>query len=187
MKNKINNKQVVYKQKKFHWKTIKLIILISILLFSKSSYSTLNVMNKDTKYYLEMYGVVLLNNNIENEKKKLIDSVEVEILSLDKKFLGSTISNEKGQCYFRLPLNEQYILKVSKKGLVTKLINVDTRINKEDFKKYNLPFEIEMYEEIKELEILLLKEPIAAIKYNLFINDFDYNQKLPRISWAFSM
>jgi hypothetical protein len=153
-------------------------ILIIFFISAKSELiSKENSLNESKRNYLEMYGVIKLNEMFVIEGKKYIDSAEVEILNSDGKVLSSIQSNEAGQCFFRLPLNEQFILKVSKKGLVSKIINVDTHTSNEELKKYNLPFEIEMYEEIKDLEILLLREAIASVKYNYYINDFDYNYK----------
>lgn len=177
MKNKINNAAFINKPKLFHWKFILLITLISVILFSKPTYSNSILSNKGPKYYLEMHGIVIQNKGFEMNNKTYIDSAEVGIYDLDNKLMGSLLSNKRGHCYFRLPLNEQYVLKVSKEGLITKTINVDTRIKDENINKYILPFEIEMFEKINDLEIQILKEPIAKVNYNEFINEFDYNYK----------
>jgi hypothetical protein len=158
---------------------ISRISIVILFFFSTKSelISKENVIKISRQNYLEMYGVIKLNEMFVIDGKKYLDSVEVEILNYEGKVLGSIQSNELGKCFFRLPLNEQFVLKISKKGLVSKLINIDTRTSNEESKKYNLPFEIEMYKEIKDLEILLLKEAIASIKYNYYLNDFDYNYK----------
>jgi hypothetical protein len=125
--------------------------------------------------YLEMHGVIKQAIEFEKADKNLIDSAKITIYNSNKKPIEHVYSNKNGVCFFKLPLNNSYTIEISKNGFIPKILNVDTRINETTLKRYHLFFDTEMFEAISELNVSILNNSIADIKYNSKIKNFDYN------------
>ncbi len=125
-------------------------------------------------YYLEMLGTIKQAQYKDLDSLKIIDSAVVTVLNLDDKLFERVYSNEIGECFFKIPLNNQFVVKVSKIGWLTKTINIDTRLNGNKSKKYRMLFEVEMFEDIHDINTTILNNPIANVFFNEYLKSFDY-------------
>lgn len=175
MKTIVENNKLKEKFKNNYSKA-KVILLLAIIglsakiLFAENIYSFEYV----DRYCLEMKGTIKPAECKGSEIQKNIDSAEVSVINLDDKLFEKVYSNDIGECYLKIPLNEQFIIKVSKKGWVTKIINVDTRLSQDKFKKYHMLFEVQMFEDINDIETPILNHPIANVFFNEYLKKFDY-------------
>lgn len=128
-------------------------------------------------YHLEMRGSIREASYMGLGPRKSIENIEITILDKDNNIIDSSLSNKMGICILKLPLHNQYTLKISKKGWVTKIIEVDTRLSEKKLLKYCINFEIDMFEDVAGLDLSILKEPIANVVYNKSNKCFDYNYK----------
>ena len=87
----------------------------------------------------------------------------------------TTTSNRSGKCKFTLPLNDKYVIVFSQKGYVTKKIVVYTKVPSSRMDLYKFHFTIDLFEEIKELDVSALEKPVAVVTYNNFMNQFNYD------------
>lgn len=85
-------------------------------------------------------------------------------------------SDANGRCMFPLPLQRVYLIKFSNPGFVTKIIEVDTRVPQNMEANYLFEFSIDLFEEITELDVSMLKKPVGKIIFNARTNLFDYDQ-----------
>jgi hypothetical protein len=158
--------------------TILMFLISFIITYYKiSSINNTIHADKNKKDYLEMHGKIKQASEYEFEEQHYIESAQITIHSLRTKINESVYSNHFGECHFRLELNNQYILKISKKGWLTKTINIDTRLSKQKTKRYHLYFDTEMFEDIKDVKVTTLNSAIANVDYNEYLNNFDYNYK----------
>src|ERR1039457_6867863 len=74
-------------------------------------------------------------------------------------------------------MNKQFEIQISKKGYVPKIINVDSRIPANKISVYTVIFDIYLFEDIKGLDVSLLKSPIAKVTFNNDSNSFVYDRK----------
>jgi hypothetical protein len=86
-----------------------------------------------------------------------------------------TVTNNKGECFFELPLQKNYTMTVSKQGFVSKIITVDTHVPEQMQNFYLFAFDVDLFEEIPGLDVSLLKEPISKVFFNTFNKSFDYD------------
>jgi len=133
-------------------------------------YQTTKAVVDDTKYYFEMIGKVKQNFRNHNPVENSVDSALITISDETKQVTKTYYSDRFGKCQFKLPMNKLFEIRVSKKGYVTKIMNVDTRIPTKKLSVYTLIFDIYLFEDIKGLDVSLLKTPIAKIIFN---NDSD--------------
>jgi hypothetical protein len=178
MNTKVKNsklKEIV----KRNYSIAKIILLISIIGLGTKIVSAIDIYPSDytDKYFLEMKGTIKPAEYKDSNVLKNIDSAEVSVINSEDKLFEKVYSNDIGECYLKIPLNEQFIVKISKKGWVTKIINIDTRLNDDKFKKYHMLFEVEMFEDINELNTPVLNHPIANVYFNEYLKKFDYGYR----------
>lgn len=125
---------------------------------------------KDTtaKYFLSMQGQILFG-------KKGLDKVFIEVLIDSVNSFKTFQTDEKGNCEFEMPLQHLYVIKFTKYGYVTKIITADTRIPKTSAGDYLFQFSADLFEQFPELDVSILKFPIAKIFFNTFTKKFDYD------------
>ena len=133
-----------------------------------------SLMLDNPKYYLLLDGMIYQSAVSEKGKQKALDSVLVRVLnetdfSMAKKF------SKKGRCAIKLPLGKKYTIEFSKKGYVSKIISVNAIVPRYDTFVSVFPFDIDLFQEEKELDVAVLSEPIAKITYNNFNKTFDYD------------
>lgn len=158
-----------------------LLIILIVVAGYNSKLSSENLFDKGNSpgnsntCYLEMTGKVKESKNWQYGKLKNIENAKIAILNKERKVIKLTYSNKDGICFIKLPLDNEYIIEVSKKGWVTKTINVDTRLRIKKLKKYVLNYEIEMFEDISGLDVAVLNKPVANVRYNNYLSSFDYD------------
>jgi hypothetical protein len=122
---------------------------------------------------------LVINCNIKklesDELEENIDSACITIYDHRLQVVSTHYSNKTGKCQFKLPLNVDYMFKVEKKGYVSKVVNVDTHVPEDKMMNYSFIFDVDLYESIQDLDVSILKQPIAKISYNEYFNDFDYD------------
>lgn len=149
------------------------LIIAAAICFSIPKISRANF--EEEKNFLEMEGIV--KQNIYFQKKDEIHLSETTFIILDEKktIIETCHSNNNGECNFKVPLNKIFEIIVSKKGFVNKTLLVNTRLPKDKTSSYKLKFDIYLFEVIKDLDVSVLKEPIAKIAYNNPLDRFIYN------------
>lgn len=160
---------------------ILLVVLVVLIgfndkLLSESLYSFKRYHpEKNNINCLEMYGNVKESKNWETWPLKNIEDAEIIIFNTEYKVLEKLHSDKIGMCVMKLSLNDQFIIRVSKEGYITKTIHVDTRLSETKLAHYYINFEIDMFEDIPGLDVNILTKPIAIVSYNNYLNCFDYD------------
>ena len=127
------------------------------------------------KEYLELRGIVLQSKSSEKGEAKFLDSAFITIYDGTKKPLVTFASSRKGKCDFKLPLNSKFTIEITRKGFVTKFIEVNTKVPNEKRAAYIFPFSIDIFENVKGLDVSVLKKPIAKINYSFGTDHFNYD------------
>src|ERR1035437_5175837 len=148
-------------------------ILIIMLIYGFNFFGCPRGFGKDL--YLDMLGNAKQAKEWELGDLKNLDSALFTVYDDRQVVIGSYYSNRAGMCALKFRINRMFDVKVSKKGWITKIIKVDTRVPAEKLRKYSLPFEIDLFEDVPDLDASVLKEPIAYVVFNNYLNCFDYN------------
>ena len=152
--------------------------LLTVLFFVTSLSNAIAQQNDSlllgVKNYVEMKGNIKLLKDKDKEKG-VLDSALVSILNEKKELVTTFYSNRKGKVDFKLPLQRKFSIEISKKGCVSKIIEINTKVPQNKVKNYEFSFDIGIFEEVKGLNVSVLKKPIAKINYNTFMSVFDYD------------
>lgn len=125
--------------------------------------------------YLEIKATVRQSKGEEKDaESKPLDSVLVTIYNGDIPYT-EIWTNKKGKCTFKLPLDKNLTIQVSKKGFVTKSISVNTKVPFDDRDAFNFSCDVDIFEEINGLDVTVLKSPIAKITYSTSLGTFQYD------------
>lgn len=127
--------------------------------------------------YLELRGYVrhLRGDALQSEKEiKPLDSVLVTIYNGSVPY-SELWTNKKGKCGFKLPLDKEFKLEISRKGFVTKYITILTKVPNDKKSIFNFSFDVDLFEEVPGLDVTVLKSPIAKVSYNLAMEGFAYD------------
>lgn len=162
---------------------INLIIFISFCFLFMSNQINAQLLNDTSTFYLELTGRVRQMKNLTNNKgdNPWLDSAVVTIYN-DTSLYSQLITNNRGRCSFKLELNKSYLIKVSKQGFVTKIIEVNTAVPKFRIALYEFEFDVDIFESIQDLDVSILEKPIARVMYspseNSFVYDIAYTNKV---------
>jgi hypothetical protein len=129
----------------------------------------------DKLYYLELKGTIRYLKGENKDEAEILDSAIVKVYNERNVLVAEHITNRKGRCNFKLPLNRRFVVEVSKPGFVTKKIEVNTKVPPERKLAYIFPFSIDIFEEVPGLDVSALNKPIARISYLFTITQFDYD------------
>jgi hypothetical protein len=121
-----------------------------------------------------MKGNVRKSKISDKEESKSLDSALITIYMNEIPF-SETWTNKKGKCAFKLPLGKKFKIEVSKMGYVSKLFEVETNVPSDKKDEYSFSFDIDIFEEIKNLDVSVLKKPIAKVSYNIIMEQFAYD------------
>lgn len=163
--------------------TILLLISAYENTFAQSSQSPQKMVATMTKtdsikakdQYLEIKATIRQSKGEEKEaESKPLDSVIVTIYNGDIPY-SEIWTNKKGKCSFKLPLDKNLTIEVSKKGFVTKSISVNTKVPFDDRDAFNFSCDVDIFEEINGLDVTVLKSPIAKITYSTSLGTFQYD------------
>lgn len=131
---------------------------------------------KGAKEYLEMRGVVKSARTTAKGSEAPMDSAVIRIYSdTTKPALLTVYTEKKGKCEFRLPLNKRFFIHISKKGFVTKIIEVNTKTPANKKGIYIFPFSADLFKNVYEVDFSILKRPIARVTYSTTHSQFDYD------------
>lgn len=135
------------------------------------------VANTPSAYYLEVKCFVRQfkgNEKVQEDEGKPLDSVLIRIYNNDVPY-SEYWTNKKGKCAFRLPLDRNLRMDVSKPGFVTKSILVYTKIPADKKDAFSFSFDVDIFEEVHGLDVSVLKNPIAKVIYNTGLGSFEYD------------
>lgn len=131
--------------------------------------------SKAKDQYLEIKATVRLSKGEEKEaESKPLDSVLITIFNGDIPY-SEIWTNKKGKSIFKLPLDKNLTIQVSKKGFVTKSISVNTKVPFDDRDAFNFSCDVDIFEEVEGLDVTILKSPIAKITYSTSLGSFQYD------------
>lgn len=122
---------------------------------------------KQQEVYLELSG------NIKEEKKGIAEASV--IVYIDNSEFKNVKTDKKGKFKIQLPLDRKYVIKFSKDGYVSKIVTVNTNLPPSEKTVFIFPLTVDLFKEIANLDVSILKEPIAKINYNSFNKQFDYD------------
>ena len=130
---------------------------------------------KEKDYYLEIKATVKQSKGDEKEELSVpLDSVLITIWNGDLP-ISELWTNKKGKCAFKLGLNKNLKIQVSKKGYVSKSIAVNTKIPESKKDAFSFNCDVVIFEEIKGLDVTILNQPIARITFSPSLEGFQYD------------
>ncbi|MBI3501229.1 MAG: hypothetical protein HY063_05485 [Bacteroidetes bacterium] len=143
-------------------------IFILLFLFSFSKVFS-QAQDSAQKFSLDLKGQIKFG-------KQNLDSTTVYVYDDTTSTIVTQITSDvKGWVAFAIPLKRFFVVKFTKPGYVTKIITIDTHVPKTSKGNYFFGFSIDLFEEIPELDVSVLKHPIAKIFFNTFTKKFDYD------------
>jgi tetratricopeptide (TPR) repeat protein len=117
-------------------------------------------------------GYVDVKGRVKDKKQNLGDAVLVLYEGPAQTASAKTISD--GRFNFKLNLNTQYTLHVSKDGYVSKKVLFDTKAPDKDM-IYPYSFTVELFQTFEGVDPSVLKDPVTKIKYSGELGDFDFD------------
>ena len=128
-------------------------------------------LNPDTSACLEIEGKIL--NAGDGDGACL-----VELIGTQNTLQSLILKDGKKKFTFQLHKNQNYTIRLSKKGYISKLICIDTRINKAYEDLYLFAFDTKMVSlvESDKLNKDLIDHPVALIYFDVRKDCFDYNK-----------
>lgn len=154
----------------------KLWLLLLFCCFSLNFYAQqTDTLNVDEEHYLEMRGMVKESKGQDKDNAHGLDSAEVFVQNEANKTVIFGYTDRKGRCQFRLPLSRKFTIKVTKKGYVTKMIQVETRVPVDKKAAYSFTFDVDIFAEEKGLDVSVLQKPIAKVNYSTGLKTFVYD------------
>ncbi|MGZ6519208.1 MAG: hypothetical protein ACXVED_16590 [Bacteroidia bacterium] len=130
---------------------------------------------KEKDYYLEIKATIRQSKGDEKEDLSTpLDSVLITIYNGDVP-ISELWTNKKGKCSFKLGLNKNLKIQISKKGFVSKSIAVNTKIPESKKDAFSFNCDVDIFEEIKDLDVTILNSPIARITYSPSLEGFQYD------------
>lgn len=153
---------------------LRFIFLTLFFSYKISAQENVALVSED-EYYLELRGHVKQLRAGQDLQSESLDSAFVNITNEKGQSVIELFTNDKGRCMFRLPLNMKFVIHVSKPGFVSKTLDVNTKTPQGKQYNYIFNFDIDIFEEIKDLDVRVLKNPIAKIAYDLLKKQFEYD------------
>lgn len=135
---------------------------------------TVKVKSQAPGFYVEMKGTVRSSRVNEKDEGKALDSALVTIYSGAIPY-SELWTNKKGKCIFKLPLDKVFSIEISKAGYVTKFFEVNTKVPADKKDAFSFNFDIDIFAEVKNLDVSVLQKPIAKVAYNIIMEQFAYD------------
>ncbi|MBN4061591.1 MAG: hypothetical protein COA57_14425 [Flavobacteriales bacterium] len=139
-----------------------------IFAFQLVLFTTLSVIAEES--YLKIKGQVM-------EDRYEMDGCNI-IISKNGVHSVHTMSKDNGEFEFSLIIGNDYLITFSREGYVSKIININTRNIPSQTLKPEYAFEeinVDLFQEIPDLDVSLLKKPIAKINYNKKKDSFEWD------------
>jgi hypothetical protein len=136
-------------------------------------------------YYLEVNGNVrhrLLKNAMANSgDNPWLDSAIVTVYMNNAVYL-TNLTSKRGKCSFKLSLDRQYIIEISKPGFISKRFEINTKVPGDKKDVFDFDFDMDIFEKIEGLDVSVLDKPIAKVLFdppnNQFIYDAAYTNRI---------
>ncbi len=106
--------------------------------------------------------------------KKPVPNAKIEVFEGGSN-IKTLSTNTIGKQTVRLEFDKDYILKISKKDLVSKKISINTVVTKDKDIIYPYKFTIELFDMVEGLDVSPLEKPVTKIKFFENIGDFDFD------------
>ncbi len=133
-----------------------------------------STLSKDA--YLELRATIRQSKGDEKDaESKVLDSVLLTIYNGEIPY-SEIWTNKKGKCSFKLALDKNIKIEVSKKGFVTKFIAINTKVPSANKDAFNFNCDVDIFEEVEGLDVTILKSPIARITYSPSLEAFQYDE-----------
>jgi hypothetical protein len=134
--------------------------------------------NDTTDNYLSLKAHVRKSPKTTNPESKeeniWLDSALITIY-LNKIPYSEFWTTKKGKSTFKLSLNKNYLIEISKKGFVSKSFEVNTKVPIGQNEVYSFDFDIDIFEKVNGLDASVLEKPIAKVAYNIVDERFAYD------------
>lgn len=129
---------------------------------------------KSKSEYLELRGNIRQQKGAIEDVITPIDSALITIYSGEIPY-SELWTNKKGKCNFKLPLDKNFKIVISKNGYVTKFFDVNTKVPLDKKSTFIFGFDLDIFEEVKGLDLSVLKKAIAKVTYNITEEQFAYD------------
>jgi hypothetical protein len=147
--------------------------VISYMLVTQISYAAPGNLN----YYLEFRGIVKEPAYYEKLPENLIDSSLISVADETGAVVETTYSDKHGKWKIKLPLNKEYLIKISKKGFVEKSIHVNSNVPDFRLESYTVLCDVYLYKQIDGLDVSILRAPVANMIFNNTRRTFTYDHR----------
>ncbi len=138
----------------------RLLLITSIILFNG-----LYVFSQDTDSYLEVRGTAEKNRNP-------LSGAVVNLYQGNSKVRSLTTGSD-GIFDFKLDLNKDYTIEVTKKGFISKKINFNTEVPDDVTGRYVSEFAMSLYETCEGVDLSAFDAPVDMITFNKKQNGFE--------------
>jgi hypothetical protein len=144
------------------------------------------ITKEDTvNYYLEINGNVrhrLLKNAIADAgDNPWLDSAIVTVY-MNNAVYTTNYTTKRGKCTFKLSLDRQYLIEISKAGFVSKRFEINTKVPNDKKDVFDFDFDMDIFEKVEGLDVTVLDKPIAKVLFdapnNQFIYDASYTNRI---------
>ncbi len=125
-------------------------------------------------YYIEMKPVVRHSKGMDSEDV-LLAGAFIKVFNEQGQIVAAFETSKKGKSLIRLPLNRRFSMEIGKAGFVSKRLEINTKVPPEKKYVYSFPFDIDIFQEVKKLDVSVLKKPVAKITYIAMDENFGYD------------
>lgn len=147
---------------------------LSVFLLSLFSFTNLNA-ERQLHRFLEFSGIIYKTGFDAKGTEKFLENALVVVANEETGTADTIYSGDNGEYYFRLPLDNMYMITVSKDSFATKKIHVDTHLPLFAKGKHSMEFELSLYNVVPGMDYSLLNEPVAQIRFDKDRKGFDYD------------
>ncbi len=171
--------------------TLFSIVLIGLIFSSQRSMASLEVniaapadsVTRDPKkYYLKINAIIRDSKGPDKADEKTMKGVIIKVLNENDYLVASYFTDKKGKSNFSLPLDKKFKVLITKKGYVTKIVEINTAVPKEVNAAFIFPVDVAIFAEVKNLNTAVLNKPIARVQFNNmqkeFVYDITYTHKI---------
>jgi hypothetical protein len=129
-------------------------------------------------YYLEIHGSIrhrLLKNAVANSgDNPWLDSAVVTVY-MNNAVYATGLTTKRGKSSFKLSLDRQYLIEISKPGFVSKRFEINTKVPGDKKDVFDFDFDMDIFEKIEGLDVSVLDKPIAKVLFDAPNNQFMYD------------
>jgi len=171
--------------------TLFSVVMLALLFSSQKSMAALelniasstdSVTRDPKKYYLKINAIIRDSKGPDKADEKTIKGVIIKVLNENDYLVASYFTDKKGKTNFSLPLDKKFKVLITKKGYVTKIVEINTAVPKEVNAAFIFPVDVAIFAEVKNLNTAVLNKPIAKVQFNNmqkeFVYDITYTHKI---------